>query len=111
MPSSTISPWVEYGDVVILPISNLFGALFHVQGRCDSSETYSFTVSDTNGWEVEQSEFEMIFEPMEDKVITINVTIPTNAQNGTANSITLTMTSTSYPEISGRRISPGHDQK
>ena len=76
------------------------GALFHVQGRCDSSETYSFTVSDTNGWEVEQSEFEMIFEPMEDKVITINVTIPTNAQNGTTNSITLTMTSTSYPEIS-----------
>ncbi len=73
---------------------------FEVLNRCDSSETYDFMVTNANGWEIADSEFEMVLEPMENKTVTVNVTIPTSAKNQSTNSITLIMTSQTYPENS-----------
>ncbi len=73
---------------------------FDVLGNSDTTETYDFMVSDTQGWFIEQSTFEMALEPMENKTITINVTIPTTAENKTTNEISLKMTSRTYQENS-----------
>jgi len=73
---------------------------FDILNKCDSSETYDFMVTDEKGWEIEDSEFEMMLEPMENKTVTVNVTIPTNAENQSTNLITLIMTSQTYPENS-----------
>jgi len=71
---------------------------FEVLSKCDSTETYDFTVSDTKGWNIKQSTFERILKPMENKTITVNVTIPATAENKTVDKITLTMSSQTYPE-------------
>jgi hypothetical protein len=73
---------------------------FELLGRSDTPEIYSFMVSDTQGWNLEQSVFDMMLDPMENKTITINITIPASALNATTNTITLTMTSQTYPENS-----------
>lgn len=73
---------------------------FEILGRSDTQEVYSFTVSDTQGWDLEQSVFTMMLDPMENKTIAINMTIPASAQNGTINTITLTMASQTYTENS-----------
>jgi hypothetical protein len=73
---------------------------FYLQGRSDVSEIYDVSISDAQGWEFEQKSFQFTLGPMDEKTLQVNTSIPESADNGTINTITLTMISTTKTEFS-----------
>lgn len=103
IPSSTSIPFVLTSyQTTIQNNSAAPGVIiqleFEILGKSDSTEIYDFIVTDVKGWNIEQPNFEIVLEPMENKTIKVNVTVPSTAENGTINPITLTMTSRNHPE-------------
>jgi hypothetical protein len=72
----------------------------YVQGRSDTSETYDILISDTQNWEFEQNSYHITLGAMEDRIILVNASIPKTAENGSTNTISLIMASSTNPEYS-----------
>jgi hypothetical protein len=100
MPSqSSLSYVYALNDTTGAPFENIT-VEFYIQGRSDISETYDITISDLNNWEYDQKSFQIILGAMEERILKINTSIPKNAENGSTNTITLTMIPKSNPDYS-----------
>lgn len=98
-PQSSIPYIYALNDTTGAPFENIT-VEFYIQGRSDTSETYNISISDINNWEYDQESFQVTLGAMEDRILKINAKIPKTAKNGSINTITLTLKSTSNPEYS-----------
>jgi len=100
MPIQSSIPYVyALNDTTGAPFENIT-VEFYIQGRSDNSETYNISISDINNWNYDQDSFQVTLGAMEDRILKINASIPKTAENGSINTITLTMISTSNPDYS-----------